>query len=130
MNRVASYVAHHCSRCGLRIDLHDSAPFELPGGWTRDAARLSPTGVKLPYLCGRCTAWFARASASVEHLPGCRSVPVNQLLAERGQERFASIHIQKCADGCPILARSLERARAVARERGWLTDEGWTWEKD
>lgn len=68
---------------------------------------------------------------TLSHLPECRSVPVNDLRVERGEEpdeRFESIHIQKCADGCPRLAQTLERAQTVAREQGWLTDEGFIWE--
>lgn len=64
LDAFVSYTAHYCSRCGLRSDVHDPAPFELPEGWTRDAGRISPTGVELPYLCGRCTAWFAKATRS------------------------------------------------------------------
>lgn len=58
----------------------------------------------------------------MEHLPECKSIPINQILAERGQEpmeQYASISIEKCADGCPILEKALERGRELAKEHGW-----------
>jgi hypothetical protein len=71
--------------------------------------------------------------SGMHHLPACRVASAAELARERGHadpERFAGLYIQKCADGCPLLDRTMARAREVARERGWLTDEGFIWETE
>lgn len=52
-----------------------------------------------------------------KHLPECRAIPVGREGNPRDRIAF-----EKCADGCPELAKILAQAEEVARERGWLEE--------
>lgn len=74
------------------------------------------------------------AEKKLMHLPECTTYSIRDYVeTASGVPRpdiNESIRMEKCADGCPVLARSLRRAKQVAREQGWLTDQGFIWDEE
>lgn len=64
-------------------------------------------------------------------MPSCRIVYAREILEpdeELPEGVSEYIGVVVCQNGCPELERRRKRALRVARERGWLLDEGWSWE--
>jgi hypothetical protein len=69
------------------------------------------------------------------HLPDCRVVTFAEAFPDgekpegMTEAHWNEIGVQKCAPGCPRATERRRLAMQRARERGWLTDEGWDWDR-
>ena len=71
------------------------------------------------------TGDISRPSYLEGHLPGCTAPTLAEAFPDESKPDDMSdaswyeVRIARCERGCPILQRSLDRGRELAKEHGW-----------